>query len=639
METPCHRTRWRRCLAGAALLCALLASPALSAAQGLAAIRITGLNEAQTDNVRLALSLSRLGAKQRAELSDARLAFLLRRAEREALAALEPFGLYHAQVDIAAEASDKGVIVRLAFTPGEPVRVAESRVEVHGPAGDETEFKKLIAAFEPRVGRPLVHSRYRASKSEIARTLVQRGYFDARIEQARVEVRRAERSAGIELAWDSGPRYRLGETRFEGSPLREGLLAPLAPWEPGALYHQDQLIDLQQRLIDLDYFAVVDVRPDHEPGDGPEGPPSGAEDNAETGPDPGADEAAPEDAAPEQTAGKDRAHSAPAVPIIVELTPARRNVYSAGVSFGTDSGAGVKLGYERRWLNRHGHKFRTELQASQRRRALVGQYRIPAFGHGPGWWGLRTGVRDEEFEGFDVTTAELVGDRTWRWGRWNMTAAYTVQRETIDDKRQRTAVPIIRRNTVAFPALTAQIRHSDDPVFTRRGWALTTSLRGGSDALLSDVNFLQWSAQARWIRPLADSTRLLLRGEVGSTRVDDILALPVGLRFFAGGDRSLRGYDLRTVGPRLDDAVIGGRHLLVGSAEVDHFFGGGNWGVAGFVDAGNAVNDLANYDPVVGAGLGLRWRSPVGPVRLDLAHGFDNPDESFRIHLTIGPDL
>lgn len=598
--------RPRRLRVPIVLLSMLLAAlPGAASAKGPITIEITGLESPQAVNVRRSLSLARLTPEQQAELTPARLAFLLRRAEREALAALEPFGLYHAEVKIVHEVTANGVSVRLDFAPGEPVRVRQRRVEVHGPAGTEPELLDLLATFEPAVGEPFVHSRYEASKSAIVRELARRGYFQARLESSRVEILRAERSATIDLVWDGGPRHVFGATRIEGSPLKTGLLEALLPWKPDEPYHQDRLIDFQQRLTDLDYFSVVDIRP----------------------------EPAKETAVPASPT------TAPAVPIAVELTPAPRNVYSAALSFGTDSGAGIKLGYQRRWINRHGHKLQAEIQAAQRRQAVVAQYRIPAFGAGPGWWGLRTGFRNEDFEGFNLRTTELVGDRTWRWGRWNMTAAYSAQHETLGDRNTETGTPIVTNKTVAFPALTAQTRRSDDPVFTRRGWSLDASARGGTDALLSDVDFAQVRAEGRFIRPLGESSRLLLRAEAGTTWVEEIRDLPVGLRLFAGGDRSLRGYDLREVGPRLDGAVIGGRHLLVGSAEVDHFFGGGKWGMAAFVDAGDAVGRFSDYSAVVGAGLGLRWRSPVGPVRLDIARGFDNPDTDYRIHLTIGPDL
>lgn len=601
-----------------------LALPAHSIAATLESVRVEGLAAPMADAVQRSLTLSRLNESQRANLSPARLAFLIRRAEREARAALEPFGHYHATVEIIERTGPQPdqLIILVRVDPGEPVRVFEHRIEVIGPAAAESSVIDGIAAFRPGSGDVFEHSRYQASKSVITRELARLGYFDATTEQARVEVTRAEHRADIALRWHSGPRYVFGDTRITGSPFVDGLLDPLQPWRPGEPYRQDALIDHQRRLSELDYFSVVEIRPAIE------------SDDTET------TDAPTEPGSPTQPEASDGMTTPPAVmPIALSLTPAPANVYSAALSIGTDSGAGVQFGYQRRWLNRLGHGFKGELQLAQRRQAAVGHYRIPAFARGAGWWGVRTGLRSEAFEGFDLDTLDFGVERTWRWHEWHSTAALIVQRERLDDRRARTVLPIVSENTLAYPALTTRTVRTDDPVFPTRGWSLDAGLRGGTGALGSDVEFIQAHAEARWLRALDADHRILLRSQAGATWVDSIRALPVGLRFFAGGDRSLRGYDLRTVAPELDGAVVGGRHLLIGSVELDRYFGTGRWGAAIFLDAGDAVDALSDYRPVLGAGIGLRWRSPVGPVRLDLAHGFDNPDEAFRIHLSIGPDL
>jgi len=116
--------------------------------------------------------------------------------------------------------------------------------------------------------------------------------------------------------------------------------------------------------------------------------------------------------------------------------------------------------------------------------------------------------------------------------------------------------------------------------------------------------------------------------------------MPPSLRYFAGGDRSIRGYAWREVGPRTpapDKYALGAKHLVVGSAEYEHYFGGGPWGAAVFVDTGSAFDNT--IDLHTGVGLGVRWKSPVGPVRIDIAHGLNQPDSQFQLYLNIGADL
>ncbi|MDF1529045.1 MAG: BamA/TamA family outer membrane protein, partial [Sedimenticola sp.] len=162
-------------------------------------------------------------------------------------------------------------------------------------------------------------------------------------------------------------------------------------------------------------------------------------------------------------------------------------------------------------------------------------------------------------------------------------------------------------------------------------------LKGAEEALFSDVRFFQLQAAAKWIYPLG-AGRLLIRGDTGLTLTEDFEKLPASYRFFAGGDQSVRGYGYQALGPKnTDGTVVGGRYLLSGSVEYEYPIKD-DWSAALFVDAGNAV-DGWNEELKRSAGVGLRWRSPVGPIRLDLAIPEDTSEDSFRIHFSMGADL
>jgi translocation and assembly module TamA len=140
------------------------------------------------------------------------------------------------------------------------------------------------------------------------------------------------------------------------------------------------------------------------------------------------------------------------------------------------------------------------------------------------------------------------------------------------------------------------------------------------------------------VLPLAERVRFLLRGEYGALDVDNLLPLPPSQRFFAGGDRSVRGYRYEQLGPTdTSGAVVGGKYLFTASAEVDYLFFR-NYGAAVFYDAGNAANEPWP-DLQRSVGIGMRWRTPVGMLRVDIAHPFDDPDDDYRLHLSIGTDL
>jgi translocation and assembly module TamA len=584
------------------LLCALLGlMPAAAGALELRSVEVRGLtDEEMHDNVDDALSLQRLNPNRRERLTESRLAYLLRRAPGEVRGALEPFG--HYEPTIATDVRREGALVDVVVTvdPGEPVRVTTRDLALRGPAASDGALMRRLERFRPREGQPFHHGVYEDGKAAMDRALAERGYFDAVKAEHRVTVDRGERSAEIALAWESGARYALGEATFEGHAFRPGLLEKLVPWRVGQPFDQAELLALQTSLAELDYFSAIDITTD----------PSAA--------------------------GPGRA-----VPVRIALAPAKRSIYSAGIRYGTDSGLGLTAGLERRWVNDRGHKFRSLASVAERRTDLAAQYRIPAFRWLDGWYTLGASLREEQVDGVESQLVEVIGSRSGKLGDWTLTAAMNFRRERFEDIETGFEHSY---STLVYPSLLAQWARSDDVLYPRRAHGLTLELRGGNTALGSDIDFLQMRAEARWIRALGRRDRILLRAEAGTTISGDYASFPPSLRFHAGGDRSVRGYGYREIGEAQFDPegrrfVVGGRHLVVASAEFERMFDR-TWGAAVFVDAGDAFDRAGDLDLQTGIGVGLRWRSPVGPVRVDVAHGLgDDAQQSIRLHLNIGPDL
>lgn len=586
-----------------ALSC-LFASGAVEAAR-VDKVNVTGLNEAMTDNVRSAVGLVDATGK---ELSSRRLVYLVRAAEDETREALEPFGYYSPTITVERERTNGGNTVTITVAPGDPVRVRRSHVAIDGAGGQDRYLNQDLAKFKPQPGDILDHRLYEASKIRISRRLSQRGYFDADFASRRVEVTRADNAADIDLGWSSGRRYDMGPIDFQQSPapiLRESVLDKLVYWDTGSYYHQGKLDRLRDSLTGLDYFSSIVINP------------------------------LPDEAVD----GK--------VPVDVLLRAAKRSIYTAGLSYGTDSGAGVRLGMERRYVNDRGHKALAQLDYAQRRKTLTAQYRIPAFAWVDGWYTISAQAADEQTDYMDSRRVEFVGSRSGNINRHlNVIASVHALRErwsyAIDDDGDPLTEPAYRYATFTYPSLRAEYTDADDRVFPRNGRAGTLLLRGGLDGAGSDANFAQARATASWYRGMGDRGRLIVRGELGHTFTETLVAMPPSLRFFAGGDRSIRGYAWREVGPRLEGSdgklyALGAKNVATGSIEYEHYFTQ-NWGAAAFVDSGSAF-DSTTPDWRTGVGVGVRWRSPVGPLRLDIGHGLDNPDSSFQIYLSVGADL
>ena len=623
----------------AALACCMAALPA--SAITVTRVEISGLDdELMAENVRVSLALNDAIGK---DLSARRLNYLLREAEAETREALEPFGYYSPTIivqrsdrnapegaddpstvadartaptdadgDGSADArprGDRSLTVSIRIEPGKPVSVRGWNVGVDGDAGDDRSVRAALDGFTPRQGAVLDHELYETSKSRVSRALVAHGYFDADLQAHRVEVTRADFAADIDLRWSSGARYVLGEATFSQAPktiIRDELLQKLVGWTPGEAYDEAELERLRRSLVALDYFGLVELLPQPEQADG--------------------------------TPAKDRV-----VPVQVNLTPAPRSIYTAGVNYGTRSGAGFSLGMERRYLNTRGHKALAQIDYASKRKTATVQYRVPAFAWLDGWYTASLQAADEQTDSLDTRRLEFVASRSGQFNdRLNLVASMHVLRERWSYFTLNRPSLGYQYASFYFPSLRAEYIDVDDRLAPRRGGGGTLSLRGGKGGSDGDATFAQLHASAQWFHGFDADSRLIVRGEAGHTFTDELLALPPSLRYYAGGDRSVRGYGWREIGPRIRNSVgesyaLGGANVFTASIEYERYFKG-PWGAAVFVDSGSAF-DGKSPDMHTGVGVGLRWRSPVGPVRIDIARGLKSPDSPFTLHLNIGADL
>ncbi|MFT3763532.1 MAG: autotransporter assembly complex family protein [Pseudoxanthomonas sp.] len=583
-------------LAAAALFC--LAGPAFAAGT-VDKVEVKGLDdELMVENIQAALTLNQSIGKR---LGESRLEYLLQEAEAEAREALEPFGYYSPTITVdaprgAADADGRRndhIVVTVTVALGEPVRVRHSDIRVEGEGADDRYLKEDLAAFKPAPGEVFDHTTYETSKLVIVQRLAERGYLDADFLDRKVEVTRADHAADIELSWISGIRYDMGPTTFHQDYFTPGLLERLVYWEEGSYYHQGKLDRLRQSLVGLDYFGSIDIQPDP--------------DNAVDG----------------------------RVPIDVNLTLAKRSIYTYGLSYGSESGAGVRAGVDRRYVNSRGHKLSTMLDYAQKRKSLSALYRIPAFKWLDGWYGIGATLYDEQTDYIDTRRIEFTGSRS---GEINEHLTANVSLHVLRERWRYGEDDPYQYSTLTYPEVSAQYVNVDNRLFPRKGIVGTASLRAGVEGAGSDATFGQLRVTAQWHHGVGEVDRLLVRGEVGTTWTNDLVSMPPSLRFFAGGDRSVRGYAWREVGPRLANGyALGAKHVVTGSVEYEHYFNAGPYGIAVFVDSGSAFDRRPDFQ--TGVGIGARWRSPIGPVRVDIAHGLDHADSAVELYLSIGVGL
>ena len=583
-------SRARKRSAGARVLCGTACALHLCAAHAeRVKVEIEGLEAEMLESSRASLDLTQYEDR---DVSAVEVRRLFERGDEQIRLALEPFGYYEARVVGKLEREeDSNYRAVFRVDLGEPVMVRAERVEVDQEALELEPVKFVVERFEPKVGERLDHAKYERSKQQIDTTLANEGFLDAEIVRKRVEVVRSARSAEIDLAWDIGLRYRISDVRYSDSQFPQSFVERFTPWKPGEFYTADRLMELQQNLVDADYFASVGVTPDLE--------------HARDG----------------------------LVPIDVLLVPAKRTLYTANVYVSTDSGPGGRLGVDRRWVNKRGHKFSAEAEYSTRRQQISTNYRVLKPGVRPRYINYGVAYRDEETDTSKSRMARaVVNEVTERWRGFTRTLGLQYLHGNFEVAEER------HDTSLLFAEGLLTRKDADDLYFPSSGYSLLYGLRFAYESPISDTTFVQARAEAKWLRKIGEDGRVIARAALGAMAVDDFDALPPELRFFAGGDRSVRGFDYQQIGEtNAVGGVIGGEYLATASAEYEHYFLE-NWGAAAFADVGDAFT--GDFEANVGVGVGVRWKSPIGLVRVDIARPVVSDfEQKWRIHLVIGPDL
>jgi len=553
-------------------------------------ILIEGVEGALHDNLRAHISLEEAAC----DVSLTRLRRQLPAVRRQVVTGLNAMGYYHAGVTARfrrpAEAGCWELAV--AVTPGDPVTLRQVDIRVAGDAAVQTLFQPVLETGSLISGRVLHHGDYETLKNALSSSAADLGFLDARFEQSQIALDLPQKAADIALHFEPGQRYRFGEFRISRPGiLSEELILNLLQVSEGDPYEASTLAELRSSLDRSQYFQQIRVSPLlRELSDG-------------------------------------------AVPVELDLRLRPRHAWTGGLGFTTDTGPRARVLYENRYLNSRGHRLSVNSSVSPILSQLRSNYIVPLRHPLADQLQYSIGYVVESNEAFDSKRIQLglALPSQNRWG-WQQTLGVELQR---DDYELAASDDV---SVLVLPGISLGKTRADDLINPSQGWKLQGSLKGSSASLLSDTTFLQFYGNAKLVQGFG-RFRVLSRAEVGATWINEALELPASLRFFAGGDQSLRGYDFRSVAPldRVRNTLEGGKQLAVGSVELDYRVRD-SWRLAVFTDAGNAFNRFDDFTLRQSVGIGLRWLSPIGPLRLDLAHPLQG-DESFRIHITMGPDL
>ncbi|AZD68144.1 autotransporter secretion outer membrane protein TamA [Pseudomonas chlororaphis] len=515
-----------------------------------------------------------------------------RGAEEQARKAAQALGYYQPQISSEVKGGEKPRLV-LNIDPGEPVHLRNVTIRVDGPAASLKGFR-VPKSDQLKSGAVLNHGHYEDAKRLIQNQASRYGFFSGRFTRQKLAVDPQAGVADIELVYESGPRYALGKVSFAGdTPFDEDLLQRMVPFKAGTPYDSELIAELNQALQSSGYFEGVRV-----------------------------------DAAP-------TAAAAEVIPVAVQLETRKPRTMGLGLGFSTDVGPRAKANWTRHWVNAQGHSYGWEAEISAPRQNVGLFYDIPLDPPLTDKLRFAGGYQNEEISNTDTLSKLLTLGPEWHSklpSGWQRVISLKWQREEYrlgDDSGL---------SNLLMPGISYSYLRSDNRIDPHNGYRLQFDSKVAKEGLGSDTNLLYGTVLLKGLTTVWDNHRFLGRVQFGGSATNGYKKVPPSLRFFAGGDQSVRGYDYQSLSPENSDGDrIGGRYMVAGSVEYQYSIAE-KWRLATFVDQGNSFDKLELPNLKTGVGVGVRWISPVGPIRLDLARALDD-DGGIRLHFSMGPEL
>jgi len=601
-------------------------------------VDIQGISDELLDNVRGTLAL----AQPQKHLSPTRLKLLYKQAPQQIETALQPFGFYNVEIESSLEKlpdQDNTWKATFQIELDDPVLWNKIDIQITGDALEDEAFQHWYQTLPFKAGEVFRHEDYETAKKELLQLAEERGYFQATLEKHQVEVDKNNDQANVILHFNSDVRYRFGQLTINQNFLDDQVIKNLLPFKSGDSYQHKQLLSFQSALRNTDYFENVQVN----------------------------------------TKRQDQEYL---VDLEINMKPKRQISYRGRLGYGTDTGLRVVLDIPIRYLNSYGHRFIPSIGWSQNKNRYLANARYIAPMGKP---------NEEYFEGTfdfkaeDLSTSDLSLKENTISGKTRVTDLhlktnyhqprnignfhidetfglnYLIEKyellpllfsedaqqqiKTIAETENWNLKPLSPDYKILYATLGWTYTSSDNALNISYGEKLSLILKGAYKGVGSPVSFSQAYLNSILIRPLFNKGKVILRGEAGYTNVEtlnilDVLKandLPKDLQFRTGGDRTVRGFKYQSINGD-SNSLVGGKHLLTGSVEYEYGFAD-NLSAGVFFDVGNVFNNFENIKLKQSIGTGLRWHSPVGIVRVDVAFPISKDDSGWRFHLVIGPEF
>jgi translocation and assembly module TamA len=530
--------------------------------------------------------------------------------------ALEALGYYQADIMIKTEkTSQDSWLLILSITLPSPTLLDKVVISIEGEANLDPAFKVLINNHEVKHGQHLHHGKYEDLKSDLLSLALQRGYFNGKLIESKIAIKQHYQYADITLHYDSGPRYQFGKVNFNDFELEPKLLASIVPFKSNEYYSTNTFHELQNQLQSTQYFGSILAIP----GDKIE----------------------------------DRIDHKYTIPINVSLTPAKSHQFDFGFGYATDTEFRLSAAWRTPLINKSGHFQETKFEYSKLNPTGKFIYSIPLSHPRNDLLQFQINIENEDYADlqtkfFSTQIGRQISDNLWqrqiyaRYHKEGWKYEFAVNTPNIDWS--------VDAATYLIPGITwSRTIRSGSPLDPSDGFRQTYNIEGAHLKAGSDNTFFRIHGRWNYITTLKPNHRLVTRAEYGAIYVDRNAKLAPSLRFYAGGDQSIRGFAYQSIGSTIpspsdpkngDPIVVGSTRLMVASIEYQYYLSN-KWRIALFSDGGSAANK-GEFEPVYSFGSGLHYISPVGAIKLDAAYGinnFDKQENGWRLHINLGAEL
>jgi len=568
----------------------LLPNVCLQAAGDVVHVEVKGVGGKARENVLALLEIYR--ERNEETLTPARIELLFKKGYQDIKKALEPFGYFspHIVGKLTRKNATEAWCVFYKIDKGPPATIERINIEIDGPG--RVELSSL--SFPMKKGERFKQEKYEKFKRELIDKAKGLGYLDGSFMIHQVLVDKVHHTVAISLHFQTGQRYKFGKLHFNKTTLSEDFLKRYAKFRPGDPFDAGKLAKFRSRLLDSDYFRDVTIE-----------------------------------------YSKDKTNVDNMVPLTVTCPMKRANVFRLGLGYVSDIGPRVSLEWRRRYLGSKGHHLKTRFRFSPDETLMSGEYFIPLGRPYSDYFSVKPFIEhyDTDSRNGWKYNVSLMYSKVIKGG-WRQNAGINFGYENYETGGEK------NDSKELIPFISWYKSEADNILYATRGYSVKFGLSGEMGGLFANKSYLSSLLNTKFIRRFATDYRFITRLDLGAIATSDVEEIPSSSRFYAGGQNSIRGFSLEELGPKNPETgeVTGGRYLAVCSVELERqiykLLSG-----AIFVDAGNSFDPDFTNKIEIGAGFGLRFRTVLGPVRLDFGFGVSRKSIPFKFYLSVGPDF